>query len=132
MDLVLAGLVLGLLGLAYWGTTRLEPHWSSKDGRRFTARVQVLYPDGTTSGWQEVRATVTGDDALMLTSRGLARRLMSSRIDGTWTLRARSPKPPRRRQIYLLDGSQQLALRLPASSRVVPVLDAIVADAPGL
>jgi hypothetical protein len=60
------------------------------------------------------------------------RRPMRKRLSEVWTLAGKAPDPPRKREVYVLnmlfdDGSAgQLAVRLPANSRAVPVLDEIL------
>jgi hypothetical protein len=67
------------------------------------------------------------DGGLIVSRRSLARTR-----SGIWRLQAKSPKPPRRRAVYLLrpvpedpDGDL-LTLRIPANSRIVPTLDGLV------
>lgn len=110
-------------GLMLWGATRIEPHWASKDGGRFTCRVQRLGQYDTPSGqWREMRATATGD-TVTLTARGLRGR----ELRGAYTVLGKSDSPPKGREIYICGGPTRIIMRLPASSRAVPVLDAMLA-----
>ena len=57
------------------------------------------------------------------------RRVMGRRISELWVLAGKAADPPAKREVYVLnaiddDGSAgQLAVKLPSSSRAVPVLD---------
>lgn len=90
------------------------------------ARVQPLgqrdEPDGR---WREMRVAVDGT-TVTLSSRGLG----SLSLRGTYRTRGKSPQPPRRRAIYVLEGDRRILLRVPANSRSVPILDALVASSP--
>ena len=55
---------------------------------------------------------------------------MDPRDEGVWRVAAKSENPPKKREVYLLtsaetDHTDQMAIRLPASSRAVPVLEAM-------
>lgn len=116
------GAVVVCAGLL-WLARRIEPHWASKDGRRFVGRVQVLgahdLPEGT---WREIRAVVDGDTRLVVTVRGLGGRGLS----GNYRVVSASPSPPRGKAVYVLGGEKRLVLRVPATSRARPVLDSLV------
>jgi hypothetical protein len=110
-------------GLMLWAATRIEPHWASKDGGRFTCRVQRLGQyDAPVGAWREMRAMVDGD-TLTLSARGLRGR----EIRGSYQVVAKSDSPPKNREIYICSGPTRLLLRLPASSRAVPLLDDLLA-----
>lgn len=116
------GAVVVCAGLL-WLARRIEPHWASKDGRRFIGRVQVLgahdLPEGS---WREIRATVDGDSRLVVTARGIGGRGLT----GNYRVASASTSPPRHKAVYVLIGDKRLILRVPASSRSRPVLDALV------
>ena len=109
---------------------RIQPHWVAKDGSRFLTTAQEIDRGGHTIGRRrEVRVAFL-DGAELLVSR---RSIVKTR-SGVWRVIARSPRPPKGRQVYLLrevppdpDGDL-LALSLPEGSRVVPSLDAITPD----
>ena len=110
---------IGMLVAAY----RMEPHWVSKDGERFIARIQVLGPHDTPDGpWREMRLHVDGN-SLVAGSRGIR----SSRFGGHYSVVAKSDAPPAKKQIYVISGPQRALLRLPANSRAVPTLDRMLA-----
>lgn len=111
---------VGMLVAAY----RMEPHWASKDGERFIARVQALGPHDTPDGaWREMRFLVDGG-SLIVGSRGFR----GSRLRGHYNVIAKSPNPPRKRSIYVLSGPQRVLLRLPENSRAVPHLERQLAE----
>lgn len=134
LDALLTLLALGFGVVALWWALRLEPHWASRDGRRMTARVQVMSTDGSVEGrWQEVRAAVTQDGYLATRARGLA----NARVTGRWTPMSTTLDEPRRKVVYVLrraEGSttstERLVLRIPVNSRARPVLDAMAAQTP--
>lgn len=124
--LTLAGAIVIGIPLI-WLAFRIEPHWSRRDGTRFTCRVQPLTHDLASEGtWREMRATIV-DRRLVLSSRGLR----AVRLGGTYAVVARSPSPPRKRAVFLVRSETvQMALRVPASSPSVAALDAIAEQAP--
>lgn len=71
--------------------------------------------------WLEVRVTVI-DGNLIVTSRGL----QAIKLRGTYAVTGKSPTPPKNKQIYVLQGEKQILLRIPNSSRSIPVLDALL------
>jgi hypothetical protein len=118
------------VSLMYWLSYRIEPHWVSKDGHRFLCTLQPITGRGEAEGRpKEARVLIEPDGMLRLTQR----RVMRHSLDERWTIAGKSPTPPARKAVYVLnalddDGtSGQLALKLPESSRAVPVLDEIIA-----
>ena len=106
-------------GVMLWGSTKIEPHWVSKDGARFTCRVQRLgQHDAPVGSWREMRAIVDHGD-LRLSARGMRGRDMY----GDYRVVAKSEYPPKGKVVYICDGPSRVVLRLPANSRAVPVLD---------
>ena len=151
--------VVGLLGLVWLGH-RYEPHYASKDGHRFSCRVRPLVTEhqryldaqrtaldtrpspmllGTFGGrptgssslatrWRDARAVVDmADDRVQLVTRvGPVRRpLAPARVV------ARSDAPQNRRWVYVIDTEPLRELRVPVSSRSVPVLNELVARSSG-
>ena len=121
------GFVVVIVGM-YWVAFRIEPHWVSKDGKRFLCNAQAIGPHGEIEGKaRETRIIVRDDGMLQLDQK----RRMRKRITEVWTVTGKSPNPPGKRVVYLLNarddvpGTGHLAIRLPASSRAVPVLDAL-------
>ena len=121
VGIVVIGAVL--VGLLILRRRRVEPHWTSKDGRAFLCRIQELGPDGgPTSGWFEARAKVMGQ-RVALKARLLAHQ--SAAWDARTVLH-RAPDGDSPFAVYLLDGDPELLLRVPSYSEAVPVLDALV------
>jgi hypothetical protein len=113
---------LGVCGALFWLLSRHDPHWSSKDGRRMIARIQALGPQDRPEGtWKEVRLLVDGDH-LVVSARG----------PRTWKMRGRyrpigkSPNPPTKREIYILQGESRVLLRVPSTSRAIVVIDSLI------
>ena len=115
----------GLLFLA----SRIEPHWVAKDGRRFMTVGQDLDQFGLPAGRRrDVRVEVDPDeDALLVRGRSMLRP-----STGIWTVRAKSPKPPRGRVVYILkkvsgdSATDTMTLRLPANSKMIPRMEALL------
>lgn len=119
--LSVVGAVAAAIGLL-WSASKIEPHWASKDGRRMIARVQPLGSQDVPAGrWREMRVLVDGR-SVVLSSRGFG----ASALTGEFRARGKSPNPPRRRAIYVLEGERRVLLRVPTNSRAVPVLDALL------
>jgi hypothetical protein len=125
MITLVASLLVG--AVLIWFAFRMEPHWCSKDGQRFTCRLQPLTADLANDGLHvDVRARIEGS-SVVVTPRGLR----AAKMGGTYRVTAASPDPPKGKAVYLvsIDG-RQLTLRVPANSRCVPELDALVASRP--
>lgn len=120
----LLGAVVVCGGL-FWLAARIEPHWVAKDGSRFLTTSQPIDRTGRNIGRKrEVRVAFLDDGSLLVSRRSIVKT-----NSGVWRVQARSPRPPRGRQIYLLrqvppdpDG-ELLALRIPSGSRIVAALD---------
>lgn len=86
------------------------------------ARVQPLgvrdEPDGR---WREMRVFVDGT-TVTLATRGFS----AYSLRGTYRVAGKSPQPPPRRAIYILDGERRVLLRIPAKSHAKPVLDKLI------
>lgn len=119
VDVVSAVGFLGVCGGFFWLLSRYETHWVSKDGRRMIARVQTLGPGDQPEGtWKDVRIQVDGDH-LVVSARGPR----AWRMRGRYRPLAKSPNPPARREIYILQGDVRILLRLPSTSRAIVVID---------
>lgn len=120
-------LLLGMGGL-WWLAYRMEPHWSTKDGRRFLCTVQDLTDPERPGRKREARVVVTPDGTLFVTQKQGLRRQQT-----TWKLIGKSPTPPKRMEIYLAQETSRslitdmISLRLPTKSRCIPVLDKVLA-----
>ena len=132
LALMLLALVAGGVGL--WWVVTVEPHWCSRDGLRFTARVHPVDLTRSTHGgrWREVRVRVA-PDGIALRGRGI----IGSRVAGEFSVIGCETPDRRDRVVYLVaarvdgltpaESSRRLALRIPGSSRARTVLDALVA-----
>jgi hypothetical protein len=122
VDALFTILAFALFGGLVWLALKLEPHWASKDGKRMIARIQPLgqhdEPDGR---WREMRVFIDGN-TIALSTRGVG----SSGLRGNYRAKGKSPEPPRRREIYILQGEHRVLLRVPSNSRAVPVLDGLL------
>ncbi len=123
-------LVIAVLAGLAWVALRMDPHWVSKDGLRFTCKVQQIRQNGRIEGrWREARCSIEGE-RLRVIIRGLGIRpdpFADYRVVGT------SPDPPARAAVYVVrnvaaaDPNDGLfSIRLPASSRAIAQLDAIL------
>lgn len=131
--LTIAALVVG--GFALWWALRLEPHWASRTGDRFTARVQVLrggqQPEGR---WREVRAAVTHDGYVTMRPRGVA----GGHLRGRWRVVTATVDPSGRRALYVAQRAdsitsptaEHLVMRIPVSSRARAVMDQLASQTP--
>ncbi len=113
--------VIGLLAYVGWG---LEPHWASKDGVKFMCRMQE-YPDdpGQRLRWHDVKVKV--DDGELLVS---ARARKSSALRGVWRVVGAVTVDEKNRRLYEVRSTNDVSatLRVPQSSRCVPLLDRLV------
>ena len=126
-----AGVLVACAGLLYLAYT-IEPHWVAKDGTRFITTAETIDHDGkVVTRRREVRGTIMSDGLIMLGKRTVLRTRSS-----LWRLVGKQPGIRRRRLRYVLDTvprdefGEQLVLRIPARSRLVPRLDALLADQP--
>ena len=96
---------------------RIEPHWSSKDGRASSAgRSCSTRRHQPVGRWREVRGDVEGEDIVVRT-----RSLISdARSQATGSVYARGAIDERKRHVLPLalgdTSDQQLALRMPATA----------------
>jgi hypothetical protein len=120
----IVGFVALLAGL-YYVAFRVDPHWVSKDGRRFICHGQLIDNHGNTlQTWHEYRFEVIDDTRIM----GRRRSRWTHRSQGVWHVAARSDSPPKKREVFLLASAEsgitdQMAIRLPSSSRAIHVLE---------
>jgi len=110
------------IGLLKW-INRFEPQWISRDGSRFSAKMSDDKPDS--SKWVEVRVTIDGRQLIVF---GRGRR--GRQFRGRWLVSYVASTPEAKRRHYVVineaDTDDRAILRVPASSRCVAGLDAIV------
>jgi hypothetical protein len=115
-----------IVGLA-WAAKRIDPHWVAKDGRAFTCKIQPVTTGGASEGrWRDARARVQ-DDRLQLTMRGLG--ALRKRPFESHAVVGRSEAPPKRSAVFLVSGDPMWAVKLPAASKAVPVLESLIGRA---
>jgi hypothetical protein len=115
--------VVGGLAWVGWG---LEPHWSSKDGRKFMCRMlehSAGADDSARGRWHDVKIGVNEDELFVY-----ARSRRSASLRGVWKISGVTDDEKKRRRLYEVRASDGAAavLRVPLRSRCVPVLDALV------
>jgi hypothetical protein len=118
------GACAALLYLAYV----IEPHWVAKDGSRFLTTSETIDHQGkVVSRRREVRGTIMSDGLIMLGKRSMLKTRSS-----LWRIAGKAPERKRGRLLYILDTvppdpmGEQMILRIPSSSKLVPRLDALV------
>ena len=123
------GLFLAAMGGLWFLAYRIEPHFSSKDGRRFLCGAQEMEPGSLPGRSRETRITVSPDGVLYASQKKMGRRETTA-----WSVIGHAPEPPKSVKVYVAqlvgDGrpqATQLFLRIPLNSRVIPVLDELVA-----
>jgi hypothetical protein len=127
-----AGFVVVIGGLA-WFAFWNEPHWVSKDGRRFTCRVSELDPHtGVPGRWRERHAVLEEDGTVRLGGKPTLRSMtrgggFGEVIGDSQRVLARAGES-RRSVLFLLEGVPVRTLRVPRSSKAVASLDAIAAN----
>jgi len=112
---------IGLLAWVGWG---LEPHWASRDGRKFMCRMQRSTGDETgRPRWQDVKVAVDDGELFVLARSRRARDLR-----GRWRVVGAVDDEQRKRRIYEVrgDDGDGASLRVPRTSRCVPVLDELI------
>lgn len=131
VDILWITLIIAVMAAMWWVAYRMEPHWVSRDGTRFLCTAQELDGVNAVGRPRETRVLITHDGALYVTRKRMLRRHTTM-----WTLIAKAPDAPRKIQIYVAKhretGSHvesHLALRIPAKSRCVKILDDLLEKA---
>jgi hypothetical protein len=109
-----------------WLSRRIEPHWVSKDGQRFTCRVADLAPEaGDVGPWTEARVAVTGEEHTVTVAMKpkLFRKTSRYRPIERMQVEGRAESDRSTLIYYLLTGDSPMALRVPKRSRAVKTLD---------
>ena len=125
-NLVTSMVFLALVGGLAWVGWGLEPHWASKDCRKFMCRMleHTVGADNTTRArWHDVKVAVNDDELLVY-----ARSRRSASLRGNWKISGVTDDPKKHRRLYEVRASDGAAavIRVPMRSRCVHVLDALV------
>jgi hypothetical protein len=130
VDVFWTVLALGICAALVYLGYRMEPHYVSKDGRRFLCTGRKISAHGEPEGRKrEVRFSVLTDGRLRMDVKRGLRRTVSD-----WSVEGKSPTPPSRRAVYVLRGEntdgglQRMIIQMPSKSRVVEILDNVLAD----
>ncbi len=148
MDAALAfAAIAAICAALWWVAYKIEPHWVSKDGTRVICYAQSLDHNGQPEGrFREVRLRQIDDNRVEVRQRGRYARaprptdtykpallsFANSQPYTQWSVIGRSDEPPKGKEIFVLGNNHTegqpplLAIRLPASSRAVPMLQAIL------
>ncbi len=132
IDIVGFVATLAVCGGMLYIANRIEPHWVAKDQRRFLTTAHELDQYGLPMGRRlEVRVHVDPDDDSLL----IRRRSMVRSGSGIWLVHAKSPKPPKGREVFILKNvsgnlgstdASRLALRFPTKSRMLPRMEELL------
>jgi hypothetical protein len=121
---------IAIVVFLFWLASRIEPHWSSRDGHRFVCRVQSLETGrsgvSTAAGsgrWVEARASVEADRVVLVRKVVVRGRPVAAPAR---VIKRIEPAIRGKAMWVLDDGDQLLALRVPVRSNVVPVMDELI------
>ena len=102
---------------------RYEPQWVSRDGLRFTAK--ICLDSATSAKWVEVRVLVDGD-VIIISGRGRKARALL----GKWKVSYLADIADDSRRHYVIarsgENKSNALIRVPATSKCIAVLDALV------
>lgn len=114
---------IAFLGALAWLALKIDPHWSAKDGRAFTCKIQPIRPSGRIEGrWRQARAVVSADTVKLIV-RGIGAPITPYEAHHVMQ---ESDDPPKGKAVFILDGDPLYALRIPKSSAAVPVLRSLI------
>jgi hypothetical protein len=122
-------LVVAALAGMLWLANRIEPHMVNKEGNRFLC--SAVFIDRQSSGAytmsspREAWVTLLSEGGLQLMDKQRLKRRF-----GMYKLVGRGTEPPRGKATFVVSNADgdNVVLRLPAGSRMVPILDQIVAE----
>ncbi len=110
------------IALLKW-INRFEPQWVSRDGTRFSAR--MVADDADSKKWVDVRVTIS-ESRLIIHARGRGSRFFR----GRWKVSYFTDTTDLKRRHYVvvneIDAEDRAILRVPATSKCVAALDALV------
>ena len=124
MEFFLGIVIVAICGLLAWVAFRVEPHWCSKDGRRMIARAQLLPdPHQPAPRWNEVRVFVN-ENTVILRTRGMR----ATGLRGEFRVVGKSPAPPKKQEIYILRGDEEVLIRIPRNSRAITTFEELLSS----
>lgn len=124
MEFFLGVVIVAFCGLLAWVAFRVEPHWCSKDGRRMIARAQLLPdPHQPAPRWNEVRVFVN-ENTVILRTRGMR----ATGLRGEYRVVGKSPAPPKKQEIYILRGDEEVLIRIPRNSRAITTFEELLSS----
>jgi hypothetical protein len=116
----------------FWLPSRIQVHWSAKDGRRCICQGQLRDAIGVAqTPWREYRLEVAPDGDVI----AYRRSVLGGRRGGAWRVTGRGAGASGGKAEFLLQPRYEsaeasvLAVRLPAGSRSVAVLDGLAQPA---
>ena len=86
------------------------------------ARAQPLsQPNRSAARWNEVRVFVDDNTVVLRT-----RAMRATALRGEYRVVGKSPTPPKKQEIYVLRGDQEVLIRIPKSSRAIMTFDELL------
>lgn len=130
VDVVWMTLAIAVCAALLYLGYRIEPHHVSKDGTRFLSSGQWISQQGDPDGRRrEVWVKVLPDNQLQVDVKRHMRHDVTH-----WSIEGKSAEPPPRRAVYVLRSldhrgmTQRMTIKIPAKSRAVQSLDAVIAN----
>lgn len=86
------------------------------------ARAQQLsQPNRSATRWNEVRVFVDEDTVVLRT-----RAMRATGLRGEYRVVGKSPTPPKKQEIYVLRGDQEVLIRIPQNSQAIMTFDELL------
>jgi|GEM_PF-1520189 len=131
VDLLWIAVVAALCALMWWGASKIDPHWASRDGSRFLGLAQPLDPPHyVPSGRAKEIRVAFGDNDTLIVQRRRGFRAAHTPYLVEREIPAVDDRASKKRQFLLKPiggGTDEpaLLLRLPASSKTAARLAAM-------
>jgi hypothetical protein len=88
------------------------------------ARAQLLPdPHQPASRWNEVRVFVN-ENTVILRTRGMR----ATGLRGEYRVVGKSPAPPKKQEIYILRGDEEVLIRIPRNSRAITTFEELLSS----
>ena len=110
------------IALLKW-INRLEPQWVSRDGTRFSARMMADDPNSTK--WVDVRVTID-EPRLIIHARGRSGKSFRGRGKVSYFTETTDLKRRHYVVVNEIDAEDRAILRVPATSKCIATLDALI------